>query len=170
MAIIKSAWPPGDHSRDNQSLKVLDNPASVFRTLRLLGIKVAVCTADSRRGTEQFLREHDAIGYVDMIVCGDDTDSVPKPDASNALRICERLDVDRDRAVMVGDTSADMRMGRAARLGATVAVLTGVGDVTHLESDADYVVPSISHVFEVVTSEANREYAMNLYRSQLAAE
>ncbi|KAK2164068.1 hypothetical protein LSH36_69g04005 [Paralvinella palmiformis] len=170
MSIITTVWPPGDHSQQNQSLKVLDNPASVFQTLRSLGIKVAVCTADSRHGTEQFLREHGAIDYVDMIVCGDDKDSVPKPDATNALRICEMLEADPERAVMVGDTSADMLMGRAAKLGATVAVLTGVGDVTHLAPDADYVVPSIGHVFEVVTSQADREYAINLYRRQLAKD
>jgi choline dehydrogenase len=164
---IKKAWRHGDHSSDNESLKALDHPASLFKTLKAMGIKVAICTSDCRSGTEEFLEHQNALSYVDMIVCGDDPDSVPKPDAHNALRICDVLGVAPDTAVMVGDTSADMEMGRAAKLGATVAVLTGVGDVEHLAPDADHVVPSISHVLDLVTSHKQRQYARNFYRKEV---
>jgi phosphoglycolate phosphatase-like HAD superfamily hydrolase len=41
---------------------------------------------------------------------------------------------------MVGDTVADMHMGRLAKLGTTVGVLSGVGDSHELGIHADHIV------------------------------
>lgn len=41
---------------------------------------------------------------------------------------------------MVGDTLADMGMGKSANLGATVGVLSGVGNHIELHPFADYLV------------------------------
>lgn len=41
---------------------------------------------------------------------------------------------------MVGDTLADMGMGKSANLGATVGVLSGIGNHTELHPLADYLV------------------------------
>jgi phosphoglycolate phosphatase len=47
---------------------------------------------------------------------------------------------------VVGDSPADLRMGRAAGVARTIAVLTGVGDVETLEPLADVVLPSIAEL------------------------
>jgi phosphoglycolate phosphatase len=44
----------------------------------------------------------------------------------------------------VGDSPADLRMGRAAGVARTIGVLTGVGDRATLEPLADIVVDSIA--------------------------
>ena len=50
----------------------------------------------------------------------------------------------------MGDTLADIGMGVTAKLGATVGVLSGVGNVEHLdEGGADHIVPSIKHVLSI---------------------
>lgn len=142
-AIVEKVWEHGDHSEENKDLKPLGDLTNIFQILHDNGIKVAVCTADSRQSTEQFLASLDATKYVDMLVCGDDPDAVPKPAAHNALKICEALGVAPEGVVMVGDTVADMGMGREAKLGATVAVLSGVGRVIDLEAQADLILHSI---------------------------
>ena len=60
------------------------------------------------------------------------------------LRLCERLGVPPTRTAVVGDSPADLRMGRAAGVARTIAVLTGVGDRATLEPLADTVLSSIA--------------------------
>lgn len=153
--IVEKVWEHGDHSGDNKDLKPICDLTEMFRLLHENGIKVAVCTADSRQSTEQFLKSLKAESYVDMVVCGDDPEAVPKPAAHNALMICNYLGVPPEGTVVVGDTVADLGMGRKAKLGATVAVLSGVGQVSDLDAQADVILPSIkdliSHVLSLKT-------------------
>ena len=134
-------------------VKPLDDPSTLFKLLQDVGVKVAVCTADSRASTQQCLREMAADPFIDLLVCGDDPNTEPKPSGHNALLICRTLGVEPTEAVVVGDTLADMGMGRSAELGATVAVLSGVGGVEDLTPQADHVVPSIKHVLRLVAPE-----------------
>lgn len=150
--MVADVWQHHATSLATADARPLDNPAVLFRILQRAGVKVAVCTADCRRATQAFLDATGSSQYVDYLVCGDDPDSVPKPSGHNAIRICEALGVPAWEAVMVGDTQADLGMGREAGLGATVAVLSGVGDVDDLKEGSDHVVPSIKHVLEVVLS------------------
>ncbi len=110
----------------------------MLESLQDEGIKVAICTSDSREGTEAFLENTSISHLVDRVVCGDDPDSRPKPDPHNALRICSSLGVSPGAAIMVGDTPADTLMGQQAGLGLTVGVLSGVGGVEDL-ADADVI-------------------------------
>ena len=106
---------------------------------------------------------------VDLVLCGDDKDSISKPNPHNALFICEQLGVCPSKTIMVmhgysnlslsghvtsvlqvGDTPADTIMGQAANLGFTVGVLTGVGDNKDL-SDADLIVPEVGDVIDLIT-------------------
>ena len=153
--VVDAVWEHGDHSDNNKDLKMLEDVTKLFRVLHSHGIKVAVCTADSRTSTEQLLRSQHVEQYVDMLVCGDDPDNVPKPEAHNAVRICEALGVDPERTVVVGDTVADLGMGRKAKLGATVAVLSGVGEVHDLDAQADIVLPSIKDLLPLIIPRSN---------------
>ncbi len=42
-----------------------------------------------------------------MILCGDDSDMKPKPSAENIHLICERLGVNPQQTVMVGDSTGE---------------------------------------------------------------
>ena len=102
----------------------------------------AVATSDDRGPTERTLQ---ALGIVDemaALACADD--GIPnKPAPDPVLRICDRLGIEPARSAVVGDSPADLRMGRAAGVGRVIAVLTGVGDEATLGSLADVVLPSI---------------------------
>lgn len=73
-------------------------------------------------------------------MCGDDFGSLPKPNPSNALQICKVLNVKPENALMVGDTLADIYMGKSAKLGGTVGVLSGIANHNDLYPHADYLV------------------------------
>ena len=102
-----------------------------------------------QEGTIEFLRRQGLSKYIDMMVCGDDPKSMPKPSPHNALWICEALGVRPADTIMVGDTPADTLMGQQAKLGLTVGVLTGVGGVSDL-IDADVIVKDVSDCIDLI--------------------
>ncbi len=126
------------HYPSSLSRTISHDLGGMLESLQDEGIKVAICTSDSREGTEAFLENTSISHLVDRVVCGDDADSRPKPDPHNALRICSSLGVSPGAAIMVGDTPADTLMGQQAMLGLTVGVLSGVGGVEDL-ADADVI-------------------------------
>jgi phosphoglycolate phosphatase len=49
---------------------------------------------------------------------------------------------------MIGDTLADVRMGRAAGAGLVIGVRSGVGAPAALGAEADLVLPSVAALLE----------------------
>jgi phosphoglycolate phosphatase len=73
---------------------------------------LAIATGKSRRGLERSL---DATGVRSFFVasrCADET--TPKPHPAMLLELMDELSVEADAVLMVGDTSHDMEMARAA--------------------------------------------------------
>ena len=113
--------------------------AALRRRVRLL----AVATSDDRDPTVRTLASLGIAGEFAALACADDGfPNKPAPDP--VLRLCERLGVPPERTVVIGDSPYDLRMGRAAGVAHTIAVLTGVGDLATLEPLADLVLPSIA--------------------------
>ncbi|KAI6240868.1 hypothetical protein M3Y99_00394700 [Aphelenchoides fujianensis] len=131
------------------TLKQIHDLQALFKELKLHNVKVAICTADSRKGTMDALRSLGLEQYVDLVVCGDDNGSLPKPHPHNALSICRVLGVDPKDALMVGDTLADMGMGRSANLG-TVGVLSGIADRHELDPHADHLVKHVGELMPLL--------------------
>lgn len=114
----------------------------LFGRLRERVPSFAVATSDDRGPTERTLESLGIAGEMATLACADDGfPSKPAPDP--VLRICERLGVAPARTAVVGDSPADLRMGRAAGVGRVIAVLTGVGDEATLAPLSDVVLPSI---------------------------
>ena len=133
--------------------KMTANLLSLFRRLAAADIKIAICTSDSREGTEEFLTRLQLDSLVDYVLCGDDAASIAKPNPHNALHICSELGCDPSQAIMVGDTPADTIMGQTAGLGLTVGVLTGVGQTADL-TDADVIVEDVGQMVNLVCHDA----------------
>ncbi|KAL3982010.1 Haloacid dehalogenase-like hydrolase family protein [Acanthocheilonema viteae] len=145
MAAILEANEASGHN-----VKEIFNLRLLFQQLRDHGIKIAVCTSDSRKGTLNTLRHLQLEDHIDMVVCGDDAGSIPKPHPHNALSICRMLDVDPQDTLVVGDTLADMGMGRSANLGSTVGVLSGVCNINELRPQADHIVHDVGELLPIV--------------------
>jgi phosphoglycolate phosphatase len=130
--------------------KPLADLADLFDRLVESGRQIAVATTDDRAPTEATLRGLGLRDRVSALACGDDGIGL-KPDPAMVLAICAVLLAEPARTAIVGDTPADLTMGRAAGLGRVIGVLSGVGRRADLEPLADTLLTSVG---ELVTSTA----------------
>ena len=80
---------------------------------------------------------------VAALACGDDGVGV-KPDPRMLLAICETVRIDPARTAIVGDSLADLEMGRNAGAGRVIGVLSGIGGANQLADVADLLLPSVA--------------------------
>jgi phosphoglycolate phosphatase len=80
---------------------------SMFRSHGL-----AIATGKSRKGLDRALEAERLRRYFLASRCADETN--PKPHPAMLLEIMEELDVDPGRTLMIGDTSHDLGMAKAA--------------------------------------------------------
>jgi phosphoglycolate phosphatase-like HAD superfamily hydrolase len=119
-----------------------DLPA-LFGALRARGMRIAIATTDDRAPTLATLAALGLAPLVDALACGDDGRPIkPAPDAIIAL--CQELGIAPAQAAMIGDTTADLSMGRAAGMGLVVGVLSGIGSAELLTPLADVLLPSVA--------------------------
>lgn len=143
-AAVAAAW----HIPDPVTLaRPFTDLAALFGALRQRGIKVAIATTDDRAPTEATLAGLGVASLVQAMVCADD--GVPvKPAPDMVLAVCRATGVDPAHAVVVGDTIADLQMGKAAGAGLVVGVLSGVSSAEELGPHADVVLPSVAALIE----------------------
>jgi len=145
--IVSACWQDCDTS-SSHTLRLTCDPIPLLDALKSRGVKIAMCTADSRKGALGAVNKLGIAHYFDMIVAGGDEDSKPKPDPHNALKICRQLGVAPEEALMVGDTRADTEFGKNAGFKLTFGVLSGVGGREHLQK-ADYIVDSVDQFLQI---------------------
>jgi phosphoglycolate phosphatase-like HAD superfamily hydrolase len=124
------------------AIPLADLPA-LFGTITASGRRIAVATTDDRAPTEATLRGLGVRADVSALACGDDGIGV-KPEPGMLLALCAALATPPDRTAIVGDTPADMQMGRSAGAGRVVGVLSGVGGRAELETLADDLLESVA--------------------------
>ena len=94
--------------------------AETVTALHEAGFLLAVATGKSRRGLDRALGSTGLQPYFHATRCADEASSKPHP--AMLLELMGELGVARDRTLMIGDTTHDMGMARAAgvaRLAAT---------------------------------------------------
>ena len=143
-AAIEAGWYIPDPVALAQPLA--DLPA-LFGAVHARGIRIAVATTDDRTPTLATLEALGVAPLVDALACGDDGRPIkPAPDA--ILALCRDLGIAPAQTAMVGDTTADLRMGRAAGVGLNIGVLSGVGSAELLAPLADMLLPSVARLLE----------------------
>ena len=93
----------------------------LLETLRERGIRVGIVTRNCRAAVEHILNRN-SLSY-DVLLTRDDVEAV-KPDPAHLLAALRLLQVEPQRALMVGDHPMDVQAGRAVGT-RTAAVLTG---------------------------------------------
>ncbi|HEV8404074.1 MAG TPA: HAD family hydrolase [Candidatus Limnocylindrales bacterium] len=120
---------------------------ALFGRLRQDGRKVAVATSDDRGPTIRSLAALGIADGVDAVVCADD--GVPvKPAPDMVHHLCAVTGTLVANAAVVGDSPADLRMGRTAGAGLTIGVMTGVGSREDLDPFADLVIDSVAGLMD----------------------
>jgi phosphoglycolate phosphatase len=73
---------------------------------------LAIATGKSRRGLDRALEAGDLRAYFTASRCADETN--PKPHPAMLLELMDELNAPKERTLMIGDTSHDLEMARAA--------------------------------------------------------
>jgi len=127
---------------------------TLFRNLHDQNIKIGIATTDDRLPTQAMIEAFDIEEFISTMVCADD--GIPaKPAPDMVLTICGRMKVDPSKVMVVGDTTADLRMACAAGAGLVVGVLSGVSNVHELMPYADVIIDSVDelHAYAQVLAE-----------------
>lgn len=119
-----------------------------LETLQHQGYKMGIVTSDSRKGVDQFLEVTQSKQFFDVII-STEAHAVEKPNPAVLSPLFDNYDVAPKDVAIVGDTANDIKTGKNAKLGLSIAVLTGV-DVEESFSEADYIVPTINEVIDVL--------------------
>ncbi len=139
-AALHDAW----HAPDPVALaRPLTDLGQLFGRLRASGRRVAVATSDDREPTEHTLKALGLDTWIEATVCADDGIPV-KPAPDMVLHLCRTLGVEPSRTAVVGDSIADLTMGRSAGAGLLIAVLSGADDADALEPLADLLLASVA--------------------------
>ncbi len=113
-------------------------------SLRGMGLRLGVATNDAEAPARAHL---DSAGVTERFdfIAGFDSGHGGKPAAGQLLAFAKSVQVLPNRIVMVGDSTHDLRAGRAAGM-QTVGVLTGLAETADLAPFADIVFPDIGHL------------------------
>ena len=122
---------------------LIDGARDVAITLRARGYRMGIATNDTRAGLDASLAKHDILSSFDF-TCGCDSGFGGKPGPGMVLGFCKAVGLNPGEVAVIGDSTHDLEMGRAAGAGLNVAVLSGPAAREHLAPHADLVLDSIA--------------------------
>ncbi len=134
-----------DSMRPPYGSVLLEGVAEALRRLENGGLKLAVASTDGHKRITESLKALGVALLFNAIVGVDDVVS-GKPSPDMILEVLKKTRAEADEVVMVGDSTADMLLGRNAKIKACVGVLTGFTSREKLERVADAVVPSVAEL------------------------
>ena len=120
----------------------LSDLVTLFGRIQVGGRRIAVVTTDDRAPTDATLRHLGIRDQVAALVCGDEGFAIkPAPDA--VLALCQALGTVPGRVAVVGDSPADIAMGRSAGAALVIGVRSGIGRDEDLAA-ADVIIDSVA--------------------------
>jgi phosphoglycolate phosphatase-like HAD superfamily hydrolase len=134
-----------------KNTRLLPGVLGGLKALKKMGLKLGLCTINSRKSTEYIL-QHFRIGdYFDGVVPRDNVKYV-KPNIEHLEAAFKALKVKPREAMVVGDGGVDMRCAKELKAVA-VGLPTGASSPKELiDSGADYLITSIAELPTIVES------------------
>ncbi len=124
------------------AVALTDLPA-LFTALKSQGLGLGIASSDSRQAVAETVNIFGLNSLVDFH-CGYDSGFGPKPESGMIHAFCAAVELEPHQIAMVGDSTHDLKMGKAAGAGLTIGVLTGTGTWETLRDFADVLIPSIA--------------------------
>src|SRR5262245_5973918 len=112
------------YANHHEHLALYDGIGDLLHHLNGMGAAIGIVSLKPRRAGEL---ELDITGLRDMVhsvVWGDEV-ARPKPEADGVLKVIADLGSSSDKAIVVGDSVADIKMGRAAGTRTAAALWSG---------------------------------------------
>jgi HAD superfamily hydrolase (TIGR01549 family) len=142
--VVDQAYDEADDSMEPPYGSVLfPGVKETLTRLKKHGVKLAVASTDTHRRTTESFRALGMNSLFDVIVGSDDVAN-GKPSPDMIIEIFKTVKSEPTEAVMVGDSTSDMQMGRNAKVKSCIGVLTGFTAREELEKTADVVIPSVT--------------------------
>lgn len=126
-----------------------------LRTLRDMKLKIALFTIDGEKATSYMLSRFRIGRFFDAIITRDSVSAI-KPDPAHLRAALKTLNVKPNEAIVVGDSTLDMRS--ASKLGLlAVGVITGISTSEELmDTGANYLASSAAEI-PVLIKQLNKE-------------
>ncbi|AQS41289.1 MAG: Phosphoglycolate phosphatase, bacterial [Candidatus Tokpelaia hoelldobleri] len=124
--------------------RYFDHVEPALDTLQQAGFLLAVCTNKQEELAKPLLKAIDRAGRY-AAICGCDTFPWRKPDPRHILETIATAGGDATRAVMVGDSAADIHAAKAANI-PVIAVDFGYTDIPVRELDPTAIISSYSEL------------------------
>ncbi|MBW2064120.1 MAG: HAD family hydrolase [Deltaproteobacteria bacterium] len=120
----------------------------VVKDLKAGGVKVGIATTTPRKQMEVKLlplRKSGIAELFDAIITAEDAQR-RKPAPDPLLECLRRMDVEPTKSIYIGDTTADIRAGKAAGMG-TIGVLSGLDPYEALKREGpDLIIPRVAEL------------------------
>ncbi len=121
----------------------------MLEALKKAGKKLAICTSRSRNIEESLAAGGIDPALFDYIVSAGMVQKA-KPDPEGIMLAMQKLEVNPEYAVFVGDADVDMLAGRAAGVAITVGVTHGFGTRQALEAaEADHIIDAFEQLLPI---------------------
>jgi phosphoglycolate phosphatase len=115
----------------------------VLKFLSEAGLKLGILSADSTAGIQTFVTRHQLSNYIQMMMGADF--GLSKPDPALFVKACQRLSVEPNATLMVGDSQGDIEMAKAAGAAGAIGICWGNPEAAHLET-ADVAIAQLDDI------------------------
>ena len=144
LTIARRAFDEADEMFKNSSVSPLFvGSLEVLKYLSEAGLKLGILSAATTQAVQKFVKHH-ALGDWIQLEMGVDS-TVHKPDPKLFLQACEKLGVNPEATLMVGDSAGDILMGKNAKAAGCIGICWGNAQVSHLEK-ADVAIVSLDEI------------------------
>ena len=132
-----------------QLIELFDGVAETLDTLKKGGVKIVIASNNVHPVLERQLANLGIRQYIDDIVAVEDVENV-KPAPDIALEVLRRCNIKADEAIVVGDSTYDMDMGREA--GCDLCGVSYGGHTPDMlrEKGAKHIIDNFSELVKIV--------------------
>lgn len=150
--VAQRAYDEADNSmKPPCGMILLEGVKETLKRLKKQGLKLAIASTDIHRRTEESIKALRIVSLFDAIVGSDDV-AFGKPSPDMIFEVLKKTGSKPNEAVVVGDSTSDLKMGKNAKVKACIGVLTGFTPREKLEKLADVVVPSVADLYILQTN------------------
>jgi len=133
-------------------LDLIQGAGGIVENLSANGLKIGLVTSTQRQYLEMKMQPLKNVGVdtlFEVIITSDDVEK-RKPAPDPLITCAQQLDMKPGNCVYVGDTTTDIRAGKAAGM-RTVGVLTGFDEYEALETEnPDAIIKDVQNLLEVI--------------------
>ncbi|KEF39196.1 haloacid dehalogenase superfamily enzyme, subfamily IA [Schinkia azotoformans MEV2011] len=130
-----------NEKENSSTIKAIDGIKEFLEDVRANNIRLGVLTADDTDRAWEHLKEVKLADYFEFVI-GSDQVSNGKPFPDMAYLARDRYSITLSETMLIGDTNADMQLGKNAGVNVTVGIVTySDNNINHLK-DADIIIKS----------------------------